>query len=416
MSTPTLHNDKYPEIGFFDFRNPWQPKKLQGYLSEHKTRNKDLKISEVFSVAKNKGVINQIEHLGRSFSSEDLSNYKVTFPGDLIYTKSPTADFPFGIIKQNHTGRIGLVSTLYAVFKPVSFEVGNLLHLYFLSPLNTLNYLNPLVHKGAKNTINIGNDDFLNGEKIYLPSSQEEQLKIISFVNNIDEWIGTLESQLKQLQDYKKGMMQKIFLQEIRFKDKGGGNFPSWEIKSLGDVFERVTTKNTFNNKNVLTISAQQGLVNQEKFFTKSVSSSDLTGYYYLNKGDFAYNKSYSKGYPVGAIKRLNKFENGVVSTLYICFRPKQNTRGDYFEHFFNSGFANHSISRIVQEGARNHGLLNLAVSDFFDEVSFKVPTSEEQKHIAKFLTSLDDLIFAKSQQVTAAKTWKKGLLQKMFV
>ena len=114
-------------------------------------------------------VINQIEHLGRSFSAKEISHYKLIFPGDLVYTKSPSADFPFGIIKQNRTGRIGVVSPLYCVFKPKTYSLGYILHEYFSSEINVYNYLNPLVQKGAKNTMNINNGVFFNGAGIILP-------------------------------------------------------------------------------------------------------------------------------------------------------------------------------------------------------------------------------------------------------
>ena len=167
----------------------WKKIKLKEVLFEHKTRNTENKITEVFSVAKTKGVINQIEHLGRSYASSDLTNYKIIFPNDIVYTKSPTSDFPYGIIKQNKLTRAGVVSTLYAVFKPSNRYIGSFLDYYFSSWVNTYNYLNPLVHKGAKNTMNINNDDFLNGEEIFMPTSEEEQIKIVNFLGLLDKKI-----------------------------------------------------------------------------------------------------------------------------------------------------------------------------------------------------------------------------------
>jgi type I restriction enzyme S subunit len=190
----------------------WKSGKLSDYLIEHKVRNRSGNHKEVFSVAKEKGVINQIEHLGRSYASLNTTNYKVVFPHDVIYTKSPTSDFPFGIIKQNKTGREGIVSVLYGVFKPINKNIGALLHLYFLSPKNTYNYLNPLVHKGAKNTMNIGNNAFLNGAEIILPTSLEEQQKIIDFIVAIDEKIEIVEERIISCQNFKKGLLQQMFV------------------------------------------------------------------------------------------------------------------------------------------------------------------------------------------------------------
>lgn len=190
----------------------WEMKKLGEVLFEHKKRNEKGKIAEVFSVAKNKGVINQIEHLGRSYASKITSNYKVVFPYDIVYTKSPTSDFPFGIIKQNKLERTGIVSVLYAVFSPVNKDLGFLLDYYFSNPINTFNYLNPLVQKGAKNTMNISNDDFLYGATILLPPSEKEQTKIANFLSAIDEKISHCQVQITKMEQYKKGLLQQLFV------------------------------------------------------------------------------------------------------------------------------------------------------------------------------------------------------------
>jgi len=158
---------------------------------------------------------------------------------------------------------------------------------------------------------------------------------------------------------------------QLRFGEFSG----EWEEKKFGEVFERITRKNKENNSNVLTISAQQGLVNQKNYFNKSVSSKDIRGYYLLHKNDFAYNKSYSNGYPLGAIKKLSRYNKGVVSTLYICFKAKSNNVL-FLEQFFNSGYLNKEIHKIAQEGARNHGLLNISVVEFLE-----ISISKFQKH-----------------------------------
>jgi len=190
----------------------WEETSLDKLLKEHKTRNLNGNVTEVFSVAKNNGVINQIEHLGRSYASKETSNYKVAFPNDLIYTKSPTSDFPFGIVKQNRLERTGVVSVLYGVFTPKNKHVGLLLDYYFSNWKNTYNYLNPLAKKGAKNTINISNDAFLNGAKINLPSSIKEQIKIANFFAAIDHKIQSTKAQLDCMKQYKQGLLQQMFV------------------------------------------------------------------------------------------------------------------------------------------------------------------------------------------------------------
>ncbi|CAI9684980.1 restriction endonuclease subunit S [Elizabethkingia anophelis] len=190
----------------------WERKKLSEISEEHLHKNPNNKYNEVFSVAKHKGVINQIEHLGRSFSAKEILHYKLVCPGDLVYTKSPTSDFPFGIIKQNRTGRIGVVSPLYCVFTPKTYALGYLLHEYFNSSVNTFNYLNPLVQKGAKNTMNINNEIFLNGASILLPMDEEEQKKIYEILLCLDAKINLETELLTQYENQKKYLLQNLFV------------------------------------------------------------------------------------------------------------------------------------------------------------------------------------------------------------
>jgi len=205
----------------------------------------------------------------------------------------------------------------------------------------------------------------------------------------------------------------KCCVPELRFSEFR--NAGAWMEKPFEKVFDRLTTKNKENNQNVLTISAQQGLISQLDYFNKKVSAKDVSGYYLLNKGDFAYNKSYSKGYPAGAIKLLKDYEKGVVSTLYICFKINSSNQGTFFEQYFNAGILNAEIGKIAQEGGRAHGLLNVSVKEFFKDINLFVPESKEQQKIANCLSSIDNLITAHSQKHEALKAHKKGLMQQLF-
>ena len=212
-------------------------------------------------------------------------------------------------------------------------------------------------------------------------------------------------SNLYVLEQFKSGLMDRIFSQKLRFKQADGTSYPDWDFVQFEEVFSRVKRKNQEDNQNVLTISSKYGLVSQTDFFNKSVAANDLRGYYLLEKGDFAYNKSYSKGYPMGAIKRLNKYEKGVVSTLYICFVAKDKEFSDFFEQYFESGFMNADLSVIAQEGARNHGLLNVSVSDFFEQIAVPLPHTDEQRKIADALSALDakiELVRSHGDQIEA--------------
>lgn len=268
-----------------------------------------------------------------------------------------------------------------------------------------------LSNQGGQENLSGG---IIKGLEISLPQLPE-QTKIANFLTAIDEKIQALKQKKTLLEQYKKGIMQQVFSQELRFKNDDGSDFDDWEEKSLGEISKRIVSKNKEVNTNVLTISAQFGLISQLEFFNKSVSAKDVSGYYLLHKDDFAYNKSYSNGYPMGAIKRLKKYNKGVVSTLYICFRFEENIDLGFVEQYFESGIHNQEIEKVAQEGARNHGLLNIGLSDFFNTF-INLPSLPEQQKIANFLTTIDEKIEKVNQQITATETYKKGLLQQMFI
>lgn len=190
-----------------------------------------------------------------------------------------------------------------------------------------------------------------------------------------------------------------------------------WEEYPLGQVFSRITRRNSLNNQNVLTISAQYGLINQYDYFNKNVAAIDVSNYYYISKHDFAYNKSKSQGYPYGAIKPLKLYEDGVVSPLYICFRvnDEKSFVNAFFEYYFESVLIHKEINKISQEGARNHGLLNISTKDFFDKITLHIPSYLEQQKIANCLSSLDNYIDATKRKLNLLKEHKKGLMQKLF-
>jgi type I restriction enzyme S subunit len=147
---------------------------------------------------------------------------------------------------------------------------------------------------------------------------------------------------------------------------------PDWSRPRLADIAERVTTRNVARNPNVLTISAEFGLIRQSEYFSRRVASESVTGYFLLENGDFAYNKSYSRGYPLGAIRRLDRYEKGCVSPLYICFRPRADAvDSDFLLHYLDGGAIDAGLADVAKEGVRNHGLLNVGVADFF---SLEIP------------------------------------------
>ena len=188
-----------------------------------------------------------------------------------------------------------------------------------------------------------------------------------------------------------------------------------WRVERLSDFADRVTRKNSKNETDLpLTISSKDGLVDQVIYFNKTVASKDMSGYYLLKNGEFAYNKSYSVGYDFGSIKRLDRYPMGALSTLYICFALKKHD-SDFIKAYFDSLKWYREIYMISAEGARNHGLLNVPTEEFFDTKHYLPENTEEQRKIADFLITLERRIEAQQSLVDNLKKYKRGLLRTVF-
>ena len=213
------------------------------------------------------------------------------------------------------------------------------------------------------------------------------------------------------MQNVSSSNSQAVNVPKLRFP----GFEEEWKEEKLSDFTERVTRKNKNNETELpLTISSKDGLVDQITYFNKQVSSKDMSGYYLLKNGEFAYNKSYSVGYDFGSIKRLDRYSMGALSTLYICFAlTKHNS--DFIKTYFDSLKWYKDIYLIAAEGARNHGLLNVPTEDFFSTKHFIPQSEKEQKKIAEFLVLLDKRIQKQEQLVESLKLYKRGVLKKQI-
>ena len=189
-----------------------------------------------------------------------------------------------------------------------------------------------------------------------------------------------------------------------------------WQKLTLKNFTERIRRKNVNNTSNKpLTISAQYGLIDQNDFFDRQIASKDMSGYYLLNNGEFAYNKSYSNEYPLGTVKRLDRYQNGALSSLYICFSPKLNiVNSDFLVHYFETSKWHKGILNIAGEGARNHGLLNMSVEDYFN-TQHNIPYIKEQEKISIFLNLIITRIETQSKIIEDLELLKKSISHKIF-
>jgi type I restriction enzyme S subunit len=409
----TDNSNNTPRLRFPSFSGGWEETILRNVASKINRRNSNLEVTRVLTNSANVGVVDQNEYFDRDIAVKDnTSNYHIVEACDFVYNPRISTAAPVGPISMNKVGK-GIMSPLYTVFR---FNNGhNAFYEQYFQTTIWHQYLKSIANFGARfDRMNITSEDFFN-MPLLLPSLPEQQ-KIASFLSAMDELITSQGQKVDVLKEKKKGLMQQLFPQQgettprLRFPGFTG----EWEEKKLEDVFTRLTNKNIEDNKNVLTISAQYGLISQLEFFKKSVAASDVTGYYLLHKGDFAYNKSSSQGKPVGAIKPLKLYDKGVVSTLYICFRCKDPNAISFWEQYFDAGIFDKEIMAIAQEGARNHGLLNVPTNDFFG-LTILIPSPTEQQKIAACLSEMDALIASESAKLESLQSHKRGLMQQMF-
>ncbi|GGF05968.1 restriction endonuclease subunit S [Flavobacterium limi] len=417
MANKKLKVSNVPNLRFPGFEGEWEVKKLKNIADKVNSGKTPLGGEAVYT---KEGVL--------FIRSQNVNNDNLELENSTFIPESVNNQMKNSIVNPNDILlNITGASLGRSCVVPNDFKIGNVNQHVCIIRLNKQSnprFIQPIFSssKGQTifNSLQTGsgreglNFESIKGIKLSIPIP-DEQYKIASFLSLIDERISTQNKIIEQLETLIQNFRNQIFKQKIRFKHELGNEFSQWKVYKLRDISDRVLCKNIENNQNVLTISAQLGLISQLDFFNKSVSAKNVSGYYLLKQNDFAYNKSYSKGYPMGAIKRLKKYDKGIVSTLYICFRFNGLINVHFMEQYFESGIQNIEIEKIAQEGARNHGLLNVGVSDFFN-IEINLPSIEEQKRIASFLSKIDKKIQTEKAILEQFEKQKKYLLHEMFI
>jgi type I restriction enzyme, S subunit len=427
---------KRPPIRFSEFKDNWEHKVLNELLYEAKFRNGDLKYGKdkVLSVSGELGIVNQIEHLGRSYAGVSVHQYHVVEVGDIVYTKSPLKANPFGIIKLNKR-EAGIVSTLYAVYKVnKKTAYGPFIDYYFSLDANTNRYLRPLVKKGAKNDMKINNAYVLH-DRIYAPTLSEQQ-KIASFLSAVDEKIQQLTRKKELLEQYKKGVMQQLFppaggqAPKLRFKDENGKAYPKWEEKLYEDIFSFYTT-NSFSRENlnyetgevknihygdIHTKFSSRFEVNEEvvPYINANIDLSKVKEENYCKEGDLVIADASEDYADIGKTIELIKLNKEKVIAGLHTFLARPNKAK------MHKGFSGYLVQapyvrKQVMTIAQGTKVLSLSPGRL-GKVKLEIPCTEEQQKIASYLSSLDTKIESVATQITQSQTFKKGLLQQMFV
>ncbi|MDS1017562.1 restriction endonuclease subunit S [Klebsiella quasipneumoniae] len=327
--------------------------------------------------------------------------------GDVLFAHNATVG-PVSLLNTNHD--FVILSTTATYFRCDTNKLNNVFLKNSLEGEHFVKQYSSIMSQSTRNQVPItAQRDLI----ISVPNIREQN-KIAYFLSAVDDKITLLKKQYDLLCHYKKSMMQKIFSQELRFKDDNGDEFPEWEEVELKKIASKVNTKNRDNSvTTVLTNSATQGIVSQESYFEREiVTESNLTGYYVVRIGDFVYNPRISSTAPVGPIK-MNELTQGVMSPLYTVFRFKKGLL-KFYQYFFESSVWHDYMKSVANSGAR-HDRMNISGVDFFG-LPVPEPFEEEQTKIAHFLSAIDDKITTKKTELDKLKTWKQGLLQQMFV
>ena len=402
-----------PEIRFKGYTDEWEQRKLEDYLEVSSEKNRDelLGKEDVLSVSGEVGIVNQIEFQGRSFAGVSVANYGIVEVGDVVYTKSPLKSNPYGIIKTNK-GKTGIVSTLYAVYKPKKNVDSEFVQIYFESDFRMNSYMHPLVNKGAKNDMKVSDANALKGP-VFFPKI-EEQIVISQYFNSLDHLITLHQRKCDEVKSLKKYMLQKMFPQneqkvpEIRFE----GFTEAWEQRKLpefvsffngltytpDDVEETGTlVLRSSNVKNGEIIDADNVYVNDKVATSENVQEGDII--VVVRNGSRAL---------IGKHAQIKvSMSNTVIGAFMSGMRS---------EH---SSFVNALLdtSAFENEIAKNMGAtINQITGYMFSKMEFMIPSGEEQQQIGEYFQSLDNLITLHQQKCEELKKIKKFMLQKMFV
>ena len=415
-----------PKIRFKGFADDWEQRKF-GNLADYKKGPFGSAVTKDMFVPKSDDSVKVYEQ--QNAINKDWSLERYFLPNEYALTKLKSFEVHGGDIIVSCAGTIG---EIYEI--PEDAEVGIINQALMRVRVNESIVDKKMFIIAFSNMIDVFSRTHSNGSAIknippfadlkpmgVMMPSMDEQQKVSGYFEKIDNLITLHQRKCDETKQLKKFMLQKMFPKngeknpEIRFE----GFTDDWEQRKLSEICERITRKNRNNESDLpLTIASQFGLIDQRDFFNKIVAAKDMSNYYLLKKGEFAYNKSYSNGFDYGSIKRLNAYKQGCLSTLYICFGiTSDEVESDYLECFFDTLKWYGDVSMICAEGARNHGLLNVDTKGFFDEVTVDLPKSlEEQKRISAYLNALNHLITLHQRKCCELKKLKQYMANHMFV
>ncbi|HHW4411202.1 TPA: restriction endonuclease subunit S [Clostridium perfringens] len=397
-----------PKLRFKGFEDEWENYKLGSFSEKITEKNKGFKVKNVISNSAKNGLISQ-----RDFFEKDIANknnidgYYIIKNGDFVYNPRKSNEAPYGPINKYKFKDDGVVSPLYFCFR-INNKVSNeYLEEYFKSS-KWYRYVHMNSDQGARHDrVSIKDSEVMN-MKIKLPSLQEQE-KIANFLSKVDSIIEKQEKKVEYWNSYKKGMMQKIFSQKIRFKDENGRDYPEWEEKKAGDLFINISDKDHNGDIDVLSVTQDRGvLLRKDLEIDIKFDNESLKNYKKVMPGDFIISlRSFQGGFEISN-------QQGLISPAYTVFnfKDKDKFNSKYFAHLFKTKTFIRKLSGFI------YGIRDGKAISFTDFKTMKLlyPCLEEQTKIANFLSNIDNIIEKESKKLEELRQWKKGLLQQMFV
>ena len=397
-------------------------------VSNEKNKKGDYKKTDVLSVSGEVGIVNQIEFQGRSFAGVSVENYGIVNEGDVVYTKSPLKANPYGIIKTNK-GKAGIVSTLYAVYKPKENTDSNFVQIYFELDSRMNSYMHPLVNKGAKNDMKVSDENALKGNVTF--PKINEQKAISNFITELDHLITLHQRKCDETKQLKKFMLQKMFPKngeknpEIRFE----GFTDDWEQRKLGALMEDgIILEQSDGNHGELYPRSEEFVNEGIPYIAASSISSDgeridfnLTKYLSMERA-IQFRKGVAKNgdvllahnATVGPSVMLSMdYEFAILSTSLTLYRlDKEKMSPMFFLQAIRSGYFQKQLEVFMKQTTRSQVPIltqrNLQISYPINKV--------EQERIGEFLSNLDHLITLHQRKCEKLKELKKYMLRNMFI
>lgn len=373
-------------------------KKLSAYLYENKERNRngEFNKSDVLSVSGDCGIVNQIELLGRSFAGKSVADYHVVRTDDIVYTKSPLKEYPYGIVKYNN-GQDGIVSTLYAVYHHKDNVDGQFVEYYFTNPQRTNRYFKPIVRIGAKHDMKIGNEEVLDSFVVF--PGLEEQRKITEMLSLLDLRIAIQNKVIEDLKKLKTALEERML-----------GQCQGKQVRLRDILIERVE-KSRINNQYEVLGSTVSGIYSQREYFNKEIASADNTGYKAIHRGDVVLSP---QNLWMGNINYNDRFEIGIVSPSYKVFSIDEKFDKGYIAFLLKTRKALWAYSLVSEQGA-SIVRRNLNYESFL-EISFVIPSLKEQQATARRLSAFKQKHTMEEAFLRSLLLQKEFMLKSLFI